>query len=134
MFSVLDSWASGKVDSSCGGLQLPGFGGGSLMAAGCRDVGISDFFFELAVELWLEEEYDLCTYYPRGYISWVLGMVRIFHSPGGCGHFCPVDMMTGLRSFWALGWCMYGADLGRERGRGAVAIWGCAEQSKKIIV
>ena len=40
-----------------------------------------------------------------------------------------VDMRTGLRSFWALGWCLDGGDLGR--GREAVAIWGFAEQSKR---
>ena len=53
-----------------------------------------------------------------------------FHSPGGSGwgNFCPVDMRTGLHSFWALRWCLDGGDL--RDGQRAVAIWGFAEQSK----
>ena len=86
------------------------FGGGAFVAAGCKHVGISVFccffFFNwLAVELWLEEEYDLNTHYLQVYISCVLGVVWVFHSPGGSdwGHFCPEDIRTGLHSFWAGG-------------------------------
>ena len=46
-------------------------------------------------------------------------MVQVFHSPRGSvwGHFRPVDMRSGLRSFWALGWCLGCGDLGRDRER-----------------
>ena len=58
------------------------------------------------------------------------GVIRVFHSPGvRVGwHFCQKDMRTGLCSFLALEWCLDGGDLGH--GRGAVATWGVAEQSK----
>ena len=97
-------------------------GGGALVAAVCRDMGIYGF-------LWLAV--DLKKKTKLGYISWDLGVVWVFHSLGvRVGwHFCPVDMRTGLCSFLALGWCLDGGDLGC--GRGAVVIWGFGEWSKK---
>ena len=61
VFFGLDPWRVERSDSSSGGLQLSGFGGGALVATGCRDVGISVLFlffvfcflYWLAVELWL---------------------------------------------------------------------------------
>ena len=123
-FSV---WTSGRWESRIlplESLQLSGLGeggGGALVAAVmCGFL----FSFWLAVELWLEEEYDLCTYYPRGYISWVLGVVRVFHSPGGsgwrallpCGHEDWASLILGfgvVLGWWGSGaWSRRGGDLG----------------------